>query len=135
MVVRGFGPHMTHTHSVIMWYNQDGTMTLSQRYTSEYREPKLEGAPPRVATIAKPGKLIVSTAVIHMVQAKPTQSLYRIAQPTLLHMPSRSPPTSPFYIATTLANHWYSPIPSSSQTSHQMLPSPSITKLATSRLI
>jgi len=54
----GFGPHMSHTHSVIMWRNEDGTTTLSQRYASGYHEPKLENAPPRVATIVEPRTLI-----------------------------------------------------------------------------
>jgi hypothetical protein len=52
---------MIHTHSVIMWHNQDGTTTLSQRYATGYHEPKLEEVPPRVATIAKPSTLVVST--------------------------------------------------------------------------
>jgi len=54
----GFGPHMTHTHSVIMWRNQDGTTTLSQRYTQGYFEPKLENSPPRVATAVEPSTLV-----------------------------------------------------------------------------
>ncbi|KAF8803534.1 hypothetical protein BYT27DRAFT_7195372 [Phlegmacium glaucopus] len=54
----GFGRHMIHTHSVIMWHNQDGTTTLSQRYASGYFEPNLDDAPPRLATIAKPNNLI-----------------------------------------------------------------------------
>lgn len=44
-----------------MWRNRDGTMTLSQRYASGYHEPKLEDAPPRVATIVEPSTLVVST--------------------------------------------------------------------------
>jgi len=52
---------MIPTHSVIMWHNKDGTTTLSQRYASGYHEPEVEDAPPRVATIAKPSPLIVST--------------------------------------------------------------------------
>jgi hypothetical protein len=43
-----------------MWRNQDGNMTLSQRYASGYHEPKLENAPPRVATIVEPTTLVVS---------------------------------------------------------------------------
>jgi len=53
----GFGPHMSHTHSVIMWHNQDGTTTLSQRYASGYHEPK-ENTPPRVAIIVEPSTLV-----------------------------------------------------------------------------
>jgi len=57
-IALGFGPHMSHTHSVIMWHNQDGTTTLSHRYASGYTEPKLEDAPPRVATIVQPSTLV-----------------------------------------------------------------------------
>ena len=67
-IYRGFGPHMSHTHSVIMWRNQDGTTTLSQRYASGYHEPKLENAPPRVATIVEPSALVVSSTVCYVVQ-------------------------------------------------------------------
>ena len=59
---------MSHTHSVIMWRNQDGTTTLSQRYASGYHEPKLENAPPRVATIVEPSALVVSSTVCYVVQ-------------------------------------------------------------------
>jgi hypothetical protein len=59
---------MSHTHSVIMWRNQDGTTTLSQRYASGYHEPKLENAPPRVATIVEPSTLVVSSTVYYVVQ-------------------------------------------------------------------
>ena len=52
---------MAHTHSVIMWRNQDGTTTLSQRYASGYHEPKPVDEPPRVATIVEPSIMIVST--------------------------------------------------------------------------
>jgi uncharacterized membrane protein YozB (DUF420 family) len=57
-IALGFGAHMTRTHSVIMWHNQDGTTTLSQRYTRGYFEPKLEVAPPRVATIVEPSTTV-----------------------------------------------------------------------------
>lgn len=49
---------MASTHSVIMWRNQDGTTTLSQRYASGYRQPRLEISPPRVATIVEPSNLV-----------------------------------------------------------------------------
>lgn len=51
-----------------MWRNQDGTTTLSQRYASGYHEPKLENAPPRVATIVEPSALVVSSTVCYVVQ-------------------------------------------------------------------
>jgi len=103
---------MTHTHSVIMWHNQDGTTTLSQRYASGYIEPKPENAPPRVATIVKPSTLVVSSTEYYVVQADFEQLYFvRTFQPTLLHMPSRSLPTTHFYKAKALANHWYSLIP------------------------
>lgn len=82
---------MSHTHSVIMWRNQDGTTTLSQRYASGYYEPKLENAPPRVASIVEPTTLVVSSAEYYVVQADLEQSYFvRTFQPTLRHMPSRS---------------------------------------------
>ena len=92
-----------------MWRNQDGTTTLSQRYASGYHEPKLENAPPRVATIVEPSTLVVSSTECYVVQADLEQSfVVRTFQPTLLHMPSRFLPTAHFYKAKTLANHWYS---------------------------
>lgn len=59
VMIRGFGAHMPNTHSVIMWHNQDGTTTLSQRYATGYTEPKPEDAPLRLATIAQPSALVV----------------------------------------------------------------------------
>jgi hypothetical protein len=53
---------MINTHSVIMWQNEDGTTTLSQRYTSGYREPHPVANPPRVATLVEPKKNVVRPA-------------------------------------------------------------------------
>ena len=80
---------MSHTHSVIMWRNQDGTMTLSQRYASGYHEPKLENAPPRVATIVQPTTLVVSSIVYYAyklilkdyILLEPSRRLYYICLP------------------------------------------------------
>ena len=81
---------MSHTHSVIMWRNQDGTTTLSQRYASGYHEPKLENAPPRVATIVEPSTFVVSSTEYYVVQTDlklnhillgPSSRLYSICLP------------------------------------------------------
>lgn len=99
---------MSHTHSVIMWRNQDGTTTLSQRYASGYHEPKVN-SPPRVATIVEPSTLVVSGTEYYVVQADLEQFYFvRTFQLTLQHTPSRSLPTIHFYKASTLVNHWYS---------------------------
>ncbi|KDR73470.1 hypothetical protein GALMADRAFT_251147 [Galerina marginata CBS 339.88] len=50
----GFGKQMINTHSVIMWMNDDGTTTLSQRYTTGFREPRPVSDPPRVASLVEP---------------------------------------------------------------------------------
>ncbi|KAF8964026.1 hypothetical protein BDZ97DRAFT_1919264 [Flammula alnicola] len=44
-VAIGFGSKMVNTHMVILWKNDDGSTTLSQRYTSGYREPRPEPNP------------------------------------------------------------------------------------------
>ncbi|KAK0228359.1 hypothetical protein IW262DRAFT_1350516 [Armillaria fumosa] len=46
----GFGRRMAETHMVILWYNNDGTVTLSQRYAVGHSEPRLVSNPPRLAT-------------------------------------------------------------------------------------
>ncbi|KAH9483737.1 Cytochrome b561 and DOMON domain-containing protein [Psilocybe cubensis] len=53
----GFGTRMPNTHSVIMWKNDDGSTTLSQRYTSGYTMPHPESNPPRIATLVEPKAL------------------------------------------------------------------------------
>ncbi|RDB24147.1 hypothetical protein Hypma_008826 [Hypsizygus marmoreus] len=50
----GFGPRMKDTHMVIMWPNDDGTTTLSQRMGMGHREPLPVEYPPRKASIASP---------------------------------------------------------------------------------
>ncbi|EJD42302.1 CBD9-like protein [Auricularia subglabra TFB-10046 SS5] len=47
----GFGTSMIGSPMVIMWANDDGTITLSQRQASEHAEPKVAPNPPRVATL------------------------------------------------------------------------------------
>ncbi|PPQ64690.1 hypothetical protein CVT26_002780 [Gymnopilus dilepis] len=53
-VALGFGAQMINTHSVILWRNNDGTTTLSQRYATGYREPRPVDNPPRIATLIEP---------------------------------------------------------------------------------
>ncbi|KAF8634356.1 hypothetical protein AX15_000967 [Amanita polypyramis BW_CC] len=50
----GFGQQMPNTHMVILWSNEDGTVTLSQRYAVGHIEPKSENTPPWPATLVKP---------------------------------------------------------------------------------
>ncbi|KAF8061487.1 hypothetical protein FPV67DRAFT_1509180 [Lyophyllum atratum] len=50
----GFGTRMKYTHMVIMWTNDDGTTTLSQRMGMGHSEPLPVEYPPRRAEIAKP---------------------------------------------------------------------------------
>lgn len=50
----GFGTRMKYTHMVIMWLNEDGTTTLSQRLGMGHSEPLPVEYPPRRAVIAKP---------------------------------------------------------------------------------
>ena len=54
---------MINTHSVIMWNNEDGSTTLSQRYASRYAEPRPVSDPPRVATVAEPKMSTVSFVI------------------------------------------------------------------------
>ncbi|KAH6913838.1 hypothetical protein BKA70DRAFT_646105 [Coprinopsis sp. MPI-PUGE-AT-0042] len=46
----GFGTQMTRSPMVIMWANEDGTLTLSQRQANSYTMPAVVPDPPRVAT-------------------------------------------------------------------------------------
>ncbi|KIM48873.1 hypothetical protein M413DRAFT_88681 [Hebeloma cylindrosporum] len=55
-VAVGFGKRMINTHSVVMWHNEDGSTTLSQRYASGYFEPRPVRDPPRLAKIVEPRK-------------------------------------------------------------------------------
>ena len=58
-MIRGFGAQMINTHSVILWRNNDGTTTLSQRYATGYREPRPVDNPPRIATLIEPKTSVV----------------------------------------------------------------------------
>lgn len=53
-LARGFGRQMTGTPMVIMWINQDGHITLSQRSASDYIMPTVDSNPPRVAQTSLP---------------------------------------------------------------------------------
>ncbi|KAF5317104.1 hypothetical protein D9611_003773 [Ephemerocybe angulata] len=46
----GFGSSMVNTPMVIMWANQDGTVTLSQRQARDEVEPSVVASPPRTAS-------------------------------------------------------------------------------------
>ncbi|KAG6840707.1 hypothetical protein C0991_004951 [Blastosporella zonata] len=50
----GFGTRMKGTHMVVMWPNEDGTTTLSQRKAFGHTEPLPAEYPPRHAVIAEP---------------------------------------------------------------------------------
>lgn len=52
----GFGRQMVNTHMVIMWANEDGTTTLSQRYAKAHIQPEPSDEPPHVATLVQPAK-------------------------------------------------------------------------------
>lgn len=47
----GFGRRMKDTHMVIMWQNEDDTISLSQRYATGHVEPKPVQSPPRAAKV------------------------------------------------------------------------------------
>ncbi|KZT57738.1 CBD9-like protein [Calocera cornea HHB12733] len=47
----GFGAQMPGSPLVVLWPNDDGTVTLSQRMASEYVMPTVQANPPRVATL------------------------------------------------------------------------------------
>ncbi|KAH6913840.1 hypothetical protein BKA70DRAFT_646269 [Coprinopsis sp. MPI-PUGE-AT-0042] len=46
----GFGTQMTRSPMVIMWANEDGSLTLSHRQANSYTMPAVVPDPPRVAT-------------------------------------------------------------------------------------
>ncbi|KAG5732814.1 hypothetical protein E4T56_gene2850 [Termitomyces sp. T112] len=50
----GFGQRMQDTHMVIMWSNEDGSTTLSQRMAFGHFEPLPAEYPPRRAEVAEP---------------------------------------------------------------------------------
>lgn len=55
---------------VVMWENDDGTTTLSQRFTTAYSMPQPDSNPPRVARVAKPAYAVpgkVGSDVISLV--------------------------------------------------------------------
>ncbi|KAL0071593.1 hypothetical protein AAF712_001450 [Marasmius tenuissimus] len=45
----GFGQRMAFSHMVVLWENDDGTTTLSQRYTESHEMPQFIAQPPRKA--------------------------------------------------------------------------------------
>ncbi|KAK1235678.1 hypothetical protein PQX77_001087, partial [Marasmius sp. AFHP31] len=45
----GFGQRMAFSHMVVLWENDDGTTTLSQRYTESHAMPQFIAQPPRKA--------------------------------------------------------------------------------------
>ncbi|RXW24173.1 hypothetical protein EST38_g1673 [Candolleomyces aberdarensis] len=53
-IALGFGEAMVHSPMVIMWKNDDGSMTLSQRITRFYTEPTVVPDPSRIATSVEP---------------------------------------------------------------------------------
>ncbi|KAJ2917608.1 hypothetical protein MD484_g2827, partial [Candolleomyces efflorescens] len=53
-IALGFGEAMVHSPMVIMWKNDDGSMSLSQRITRFYSEPHVVKDPPRTATSVEP---------------------------------------------------------------------------------
>ncbi|PPR08032.1 hypothetical protein CVT24_010873 [Panaeolus cyanescens] len=54
----GWGEQMINTHSVIMWKNTDGSISLSQRYARGYRQPEVVADPPRIAKLVEPRKSV-----------------------------------------------------------------------------
>ncbi|KAI0085480.1 hypothetical protein BDY19DRAFT_449511 [Irpex rosettiformis] len=48
----GFGPRMDEAPLVVLWPNEDGSVTLSQRVADGHVPPQLDPDPPRVATIS-----------------------------------------------------------------------------------
>ncbi|KAF7789571.1 hypothetical protein EIP86_000517 [Pleurotus ostreatoroseus] len=48
----GFGPRMNDTPLVIMWPNEDGSVTLSQRQASGHTAPVPVASPPHTATVS-----------------------------------------------------------------------------------
>jgi len=108
-VALGFGQHMTHTHSVIMWKNADGTTTMSQRYTTQYREPEPVSAPPRVATLVKPKGLLAYPKNVNSFafQVSANKTLLSSSQPEEQLVFAYSPVTPDKDAASSLARHMH----------------------------
>ena len=49
----GFGASMVGSDMVVMWPNEDGGITLSQRFADSYSEPTIVQSPARVATVSE----------------------------------------------------------------------------------
>ncbi|TFK74258.1 hypothetical protein BDN72DRAFT_789463 [Pluteus cervinus] len=47
----GWGTGMVGSHLVVMWANDDGNITVSQRYATDHVMPLVEPNPPKVATL------------------------------------------------------------------------------------
>ena len=55
---RGFGRIMAHTAMVIMWPNDDGSITLSQRTAPREVMPTVVKNPPRIADVSAAGTYV-----------------------------------------------------------------------------
>ncbi|KAK7043683.1 hypothetical protein VNI00_008294 [Paramarasmius palmivorus] len=48
-IYRGFGRKMKDSHMVVLWENDDGSTTISQRFATGHKMPKMVERPPRIA--------------------------------------------------------------------------------------
>jgi hypothetical protein len=55
----GFGSYMGNSPMIIMWPNEDGSFTLSQRKAPYETEPKVDADPPFAATFLAEQSLVV----------------------------------------------------------------------------
>ena len=95
---------MINTHSVIMWKNEDGSTTLSQRYASGYFEPHPVSDPPRVATVIEPKQSVVSSTY----SGTRTAIFIPCYSPTLVvqSSPFRSLSIARYWLALILSKIW-----------------------------
>ncbi|KAF9050674.1 CBD9-like protein [Hymenopellis radicata] len=61
-VAIGFGHKMAGSHMIILWKNDDGTVTVSQRYGTGHTEPLFDNSPPQLARPRVPSALMQSKA-------------------------------------------------------------------------
>ncbi|KAF8921488.1 hypothetical protein CPB85DRAFT_1428468 [Mucidula mucida] len=61
-VAIGFGHKMAGSHMIILWKNDDGTVTVSQRYATGHTEPFIDHSPPQLARPRVPSALMQSKA-------------------------------------------------------------------------
>ncbi|KAF8633744.1 hypothetical protein AX17_004400 [Amanita inopinata Kibby_2008] len=74
-VALGFGHRMANTHMIIMWLNENGNATLSQRYSIGHGEPDVLDSPPWQAVLIQARETVlspVSTAVAFRVPVNRT---------------------------------------------------------------